>query len=179
MGAFGSAEQAIKALQPYKDIPFVYGQWPSHNRQPFETVWVLPYKGCEALIACASDDRAEVEEAQKLLLKTGLVYEDDIMYNEATVGEIPRLARQRLDLVVETLKVSNAGGPPEEAAAAAAADAKTVEDFLRFAKYQNGEGPGDGEGPEEGEGPGDGEGAERQIGLLTFVVPKALDVSSP
>ena len=96
-----------------------------------ETVWILPYKGSNA-VACASNSKAVVEEAQRVLLGLDLVHSDDVMYWEAAMGETHGLAEKRLAAVVEAFMATAEASAPATAAAAAK-DQEVVSDFLRYA----------------------------------------------
>lgn len=152
VGAFDSTADARAALLPYLGVPFVYAAWPRAEKPASkdvaeDLVWVLPYKA-NGVVACASDDKAVVETAQRELLRLDLVPPDDVIYWEGVVGTIVAPAKLRLDDVAAGMM---AASPEKNQRDAAAMDA-----FHELATH------GEEEEPE-------------RINLLKFVVPRALD----
>jgi hypothetical protein len=94
VGAFCSVAEAEEVVILHYPTPFLLQRFGVEPGQ-IDTIWVIPYKGIDA-VAYVSNSREAASAAHEALCRVGLAYDDPIDYWEQPANRIAQAAAPRL-----------------------------------------------------------------------------------
>ncbi len=95
IGAYTDMERAVAFADEYPSLPFLMYTFPRQPTGATDKVWVILYRGCDA-IAFVSNDRPTAEAKRRELATVGLAYDDDLDYWEQPLDSIPEITCAKL-----------------------------------------------------------------------------------